>query len=398
MQKKLNKTPYLIQDIFLTHSEIKNLTGNEPLASLEYNKEVEIKNKIIRQFWMKNELPGIPDGIILSPRPRNYRTTSKRKIFIINNKIHLKISQFMNDGLVDFSTIEPVEHAEIFKKAGELLNKPVNRAIGMNLNFVIIRGSYNEFSVILNLKKANPQIFKKVKDLSLDLNIPGINIVSMFIYIDPTGSKYYFETKIPKDSIFFKKIFGKDMLNVTFGKHKYFYHPTSFSQINQSIIETMLEKISNIFNGNDGRLLDLYCGYGLFSYYFADKFREILGIDYEGESIISAKDSLQYKKTKASIKFISENINRHSILKILPPVNMNEVIILDPPRQGTKEGVIETITMRNPEKILHIFCGIDTIPLEYERYYNYGYKIKKIVPLDMFPGTPNFEMMVLFEK
>ena len=70
-------------------------------------------------------------------------------------------------------------------------------------------------------------------------------------------------------------------------------------------------------------------------------------------------------------------------------------LILDPPKQGVQRGVIDAITERQPNKILHIFCGVDQIPESLKEWQTNGYQVEKIVPLDMFPGTANLEVMVL---
>jgi tRNA/tmRNA/rRNA uracil-C5-methylase (TrmA/RlmC/RlmD family) len=162
--------------------------------------------------------------------------------------------------------------------------------------------------------------------------------------------------------------------------------------------EIFLEIIKQNLTGANGRLLDLYCGYGLFSYYLADNFKEIFGIDSAGESISSANKSLKFYKGNTKIKFIPSDINSRNLLKILPPPDQKEIIILDPPRQGTKEDVIRILSGRSPEIILHIFCGIENIPNEIGLYKRCGYRIKKILPFDMFSGTPNLEILIMLEK
>jgi tRNA/tmRNA/rRNA uracil-C5-methylase (TrmA/RlmC/RlmD family) len=73
------------------------------------------------------------------------------------------------------------------------------------------------------------------------------------------------------------------------------------------------------------------------------------------------------------------------------------MVVLDPPRRGTEIGVIGAVANRAPAKVVHIFCNIDIIPAELEQWKRVGYQTSKIVPLDMFPGTPNLEVLVLLE-
>jgi tRNA/tmRNA/rRNA uracil-C5-methylase (TrmA/RlmC/RlmD family) len=78
--------------------------------------------------------------------------------------------------------------------------------------------------------------------------------------------------------------------------------------------------------------------------------------------------------------------------------NESEIQLLDPPRQGTDPGVILALAKRCPKRVVHVFCGTDVIPKELTVWNSKGYKIKKIQPLDLFPGTSHIETMVLLEK
>ena len=51
----------------------------------------------------------------------------------------------------------------------------------------------------------------------------------------------------------------------------------------------------------------------------------------------------------------------------------------------------------NNERVLHIFCNIELMPGELERWNIGGYKIARAIPFDMFPGTAEIEMMVLLK-
>jgi tRNA/tmRNA/rRNA uracil-C5-methylase (TrmA/RlmC/RlmD family) len=64
---------------------------------------------------------------------------------------------------------------------------------------------------------------------------------------------------------------------------------------------------------------------------------------------------------------------------------------------GVEKGVIGALAFRRPVKVLHIFCNVDLIPAELEQWNKLGYDASSIVPLDMFPGTPHLEVMVLLE-
>ena len=92
------------------------------------------------------------------------------------------------------------------------------------------------------------------------------------------------------------------------------------------------------------------------------------------------------------------NINADFVMERIPNSKRPELILLDPPRKGTEPGVISALAARNPDRVLHIFCGTDEIPRELHMWKILGYKPVTIQPLDMFPGTPHLETMVLLQR
>ena len=54
--------------------------------------------------------------------------------------------------------------------------------------------------------------------------------------------------------------------------------------------------------------------------------------------------------------------------------------------------------MRKPVRVCHVFCGTDEIPASIKEWERYGYRVKEVQPLDLFPGTPHLETIVMLEK
>ena len=124
----------------------------------------------------------------------------------------------------------------------------------------------------------------------------------------------------------------------------------------------------------------------------------MLGIDAEGPSIRSAISNKKFNPASKKARFLARRITARSVEKIPLPDDLSaETILLDPPRQGTQEGVIAALSRREPRKILHIHCGVDQIPGSLRQWQQNGYKVKRILPLDMFPGTAGLEVLILLE-
>ena len=444
---------------------------SSPLAHLDYSMELQIKDQGLLTFWKQHRLPGLPGQVIRSPRARGYRTTSKRKAFLHGSTLYLllgdKAALPKNRQYFTASPLEPKEHEIIYRFLQQKLSEPAFRLIAGHLNYLIIRGSYTEQAVIFNVNLLNGPLVRKMKLLGAHLQKLPVTVSAAFVYLDPSQSDYYLESKRPAETLNFKKLFGPDQLGAIYHGCRYQFHPTSFSQINESIVETMLGKARELLApAPDQSLLDLYCGYGLFSHYLAPDYRQVLAVDGEGHSIRAAEansrlNQKQGGQAKPSLpnnpnscnpesgirsrkewpkgtsylatapkpslpnnpnscdpengirsrkewpkgtsylatapKFLAHRITVGYLEKTLPPPMSNEVILLDPPRQGTLPGVIAALARRKPKKALHIFCGVDQIPPSLREWQANGYQVRRVVPLDMFPGSANLEVMLLLE-
>jgi len=371
-----------------------------PLALLPYPKELSVKNSALQNFWKFHELPGAPDEITASPKPRAYRTTSKRKAHYIRG-----LCRLIFDGdeprkckdRVALSSLEPPEHDAIYTLAGDLLNQKFAKGVAAHLNYLIIRGSYRSRVVIFNMDRLNGPIVRTLKIIARKLNEAGDLVHGALIYLDPSRSSYYLESKRPEGKVSLKRLFGPAKLSVTHAGRRYLYDPTSFSQVNESMVEPMLQQARALLEPDPAEhLVDLYCGYGLFCHFLAADYQKSLGVDAEGPSIRSAIAISQHRRDKRRPRFLAAHITAKSIEETLPPPQAREAVILDPPRQGPLPGVIAQIALRRPAKVLHVFCNVDLIPACVKEWQLSGYRLQHAAPLDMFPGTLNLEVILLF--
>ncbi len=382
------------------HAVAKATLQSAPLARLEYETELQIKNKALELFWEKHKLAGQPNSITPSPLIRKYRTTSKRKILLKRTTAHLlfgeKSSLTTNRPFLA-SPLEPHVHTTIYQFLQAKLSEEVYNLVARHLNYLIIRGNYREQAIIFNVDTMNGPLVRKMKNLAALLQKKFNNVNAAYIYLDPSKSAYYLESKRPTNTLNFKKLFGPAMLSVTHEQMRYRFDPTSFSQVNESIVPKMLNTAKELLAPEKNEsLLDLYCGYGLFSLYLAPDYKKVVGIDVEGPSIRGAITNNRSHKNK-STRFLSQRITKESVEELLSSSPALDSLLLDPPKQGPEHGVIQVLAKYAPKSVLHIFCGVDQIPASLAEWRLGGYQPTNITPLDMFPGTANLEVLVLLK-
>ncbi|MGB7567010.1 MAG: hypothetical protein WBM07_04065 [Chitinivibrionales bacterium] len=382
-----------------------DISDVEPFSRLDYGAELGAKNRALAEFWKKNRRHGSPQQVIASPMPRFYRTTTKRRVFFSHNKFRLRFSHHKDDdgALHLASDLEPREHDVIYRFILEKINTPGFSHAAKHLTYIIIRGSYTEFCVLFNVANVNGAIVRNLKALAENLRKFDKKIISAFIFHDPTRSEYYLDNKQSGGAWKIKNLFGPDALRLKVHDQTYRYDPVSFSQVNQSILPLMLDTVSRLCApGPDKRLIDLYCGYGLFTNYVGKRFGEVYGIDFDDASVERARETARFTAQKSPrpgrMYFRTAAINVSSLEALLPIAGPGEeTVLLDPPRQGPGMGVVRLCAQRSASRIVHIFCNVDRIPADLDEWQRYGYRVSQVVPFDMFPGTPNLEVAVLLE-
>jgi tRNA/tmRNA/rRNA uracil-C5-methylase (TrmA/RlmC/RlmD family) len=367
-----------------------------PPALWDYTAELKHKNQALLLFGQDQHWPVAPLPIIPSPRPRHYRTLSKRQLSARGNRLEW----YRKSGEADIDAIlEADGHEPIYRYILSILHRPPYAELARHLHFLIVRGSYTTFSVILNVDRLDAVIVRKCKQLAEHLHEAALSVQAVFTFFDPSRSPYYLESQRPPVAVTFKKIYGPSRLALSIQGRVLFYEPTAFSQINESILTEFTQTAQRLLRPHrEQRLIDLYCGYGLFSHVLADQYAEVWGYDVNAQAIRSAVANRTPGRSTTPVHFrataINERFVRHTMHK---SGGRAEVLLLDPPFQGTEAGVIEALAERAPREVLHIFCNIDRVRQETSQWLRHGYEVRVIQPLDMFPGTTNVEIMVLLE-
>ena len=369
----------------------------EALAHLPYSKETELKNNAITQMLKDGGINFAPSELVLSPLPRKYRTTTKRRVFFDGRKITLHFGKKPSKELVASSMLEPDEHIKIYHFLQKNFSEPKNFKASSVLNYFIIRGSYTEYALIFNVKRLSGDIVRILKSATANVckNFPALK--NVFLYVDEKGSDYYLESERPEKGIAFKKLYGSDFLALRLNDKKFLYSPVSFSQINESILPVFFDEFKKFLNPDKNDvLLDLYCGYGLWSLTAGEMFKSAFGMELAKESIQAAKNNAKFHFPDKNFRYETAFINQECLRSKLPaPQYKNEWILLDPPRKGCENGVIEYLISRRPKKIFQLFCGADEIVPALKIYQNNNCKIEALIPFDFFPGTLNIEMFAV---
>jgi hypothetical protein len=391
----------------------------EPLAALDYAEELALKREALWTFWQEEHLPGRPEPLVAAPVPRGYRTTSKRRAAWGAKGLTLSFpgaSERKGGGAAPERDLAPSgrgimpsvrglapsaldlpEHMAVYAFLIERIGRPAAQPVAAALNWVVVRGSAGGLAVILNVRVFDARVVRAAKLLAeaLQAEIP-LGVRSGFLYLDPTRSEYYIEAHRPAESLSFKRLFGPDWLQVDAGGVRLRFPPTVFSQVNGAMLTVMTESVRTLLAPLEGcALLDLYCGYGLFSLTAGREAARVFGVDFDGPAIAAARANAAHLGCAQRVHFLSGRIEGPFLADRLRSPRTSEVVLLDPPRQGTEPGVAPALAARAPLRVVHLCCGADEIPREVAAWFKAGYQVQRAVPLDLFAGTTNIETLLL---
>lgn len=143
----------------------------------------------------------------------------------------------------------------------------------------------------------------------------------------------------------------------------------------------------------DEKMIDLFCGVGTFSLPFATRVKELSGIEIVETSIESAKRNANDNQI-SNTHFLARDA-RHGIDEIIELYGQPELLLLDPPRSGAGGKVMRKIGRAKPERIVYVSCNPDTFATDLKELLPYGYTLKNVQPVDLFPHTVHVECVAL---
>jgi tRNA/tmRNA/rRNA uracil-C5-methylase (TrmA/RlmC/RlmD family) len=371
---------------------------SEPFALVPYDEEVRAKNEAFARFWKQADLPGTPRPLIVSPKPRGYRTTTKRRVVVHGRAgLSLGFSDRATALTLATSLLEPDSHQRIYAFLFDKLKTPAYSPFARALNWLIIRSAKNAHCLIINVSKMDGAVVRKAKMIAEHLSQAGLFVSSAMMYFDPTRSDYYLTAERPEQGLDVKHLFGPRLLTLEADGIKLKYPPTAFSQINESMVPIMVNEARRMLGLTEtDRFIDLYCGYGLFSFTLGRNTRETIAVELEGNAVAAAKETHRIQFSTSRIRFVAARITGDSLGRSLPSASKDgpEVILLDPPRKGADPGVVEVLAKRRPRRVLQICCGTDEIVPAVKDWIKSGYLVEEVLPLDLFAGTASLETLI----
>ena len=194
-----------------------------------------------------------------------------------------------------------------------------------------------------------------------------------------------------------RTVWGSDYITDTLCGLTFHISPMSFYQVNRDQAER-LYSIAGEYAGLTGTetLLDLYCGTGTIGLSMAKNAARVIGVELIEQAVEDAKKNAEVNSI-TNAEFLCMDAAKAASMLSNQGVKPN-VVVIDPPRKGCDEDLVQTVSKMAPQRIVYISCDPATLARDLKLFAQKGYQPQAVTPVDMFPRTAHCEVVALLER
>lgn len=185
---------------------------------------------------------------------------------------------------------------------------------------------------------------------------------------------------------------GDDVLAMEVNGRPFRLSAGSFFQVNTDMAGRMVEHLLEALPVSpQATILDVYCGVGLFSAFFAGRVGRLVGIEASPSACADFAVNLD--------EFENVELYEAPAEDVLPALDLQpEAVIVDPPRSGLEKRALDALQALGPGRIAYVSCDPSTLARDAARLVAAGYRLVQVTPFDLFPQTYHIESISIFER
>ena len=198
-------------------------------------------------------------------------------------------------------------------------------------------------------------------------------------------------TNLPTDLLWGEEAIEEELVGL-----RYRVRPNAFLQTNTEMCEVLYGIAAEFaeLTGNE-TVYDLYCGIGTIGLTLARDALTVWGIEYSEESIACAVENAELNGV-ANSAFFAGDVGR-DLDELRGRAGPPDVVVVDPPRAGLAGKAARRVGELQAPRLVYVSCNPTTLAGNAKELVNdFGYRLERVRPLDMFPHTPHVEAVALF--
>ncbi|HEO0223233.1 TPA: 23S rRNA (uracil(1939)-C(5))-methyltransferase RlmD [Streptococcus agalactiae] len=370
--------------------------GGCQIMHLQYDKQLEFKMDVIRQALMKFKPEGYENYEIRKTigmsEPEHYRAKLQFQVRSFGGNVKAGLYAQGTHRLIDIKDclVQDSLTQEMINRVAELLGKyklPIyNERKIAGVRTVMIRRAQASGEVQLIFITSKRLDFDDVV-IELVREFPELKTVAVNINASKTSDIYGQITEV---------IWGQESINEEVLDYGFSLSPRAFYQLNPKQTQILYsEAVKALDVKEDDDLIDAYCGVGTIGLAFAGKVKSVRGMDIIPEAIQDAKENALY------MGFTNTHYEAGKAEDIIPRWYSEgfraNALIVDPPRTGLDDKLLNTILKMPPEKMVYVSCNTSTLARDLVTLTKV-YHVHYIQSVDMFPHTARTEAVVKLQR
>ncbi|MBC1724683.1 23S rRNA (uracil(1939)-C(5))-methyltransferase RlmD [Listeria seeligeri] len=324
--------------------------------------------------------------------PWRYRNKSQVPVGFVNGKLTAGFYQKRSHEIIDMSTclIQSEQGDFAVQKTREVLAKygtePYDEKTGKgDIRHIMTRFAHTTGQLMLVLVTTKDRLpFKEeiIRDLTEQLAL-----TSIVQNINPQKTNVIFGDRT-------KTLWGKDIIEDTIHGIRFAISARSFYQVNPLQTEVLYQQaIEAAELTGEETVIDAYCGIGSISLCLAKKAKHVYGVEIVDQAIQDAR-------TNAELNNLSNTTFETGKAEEVIPTwykagIVADVLVVDPPRKGCDEKLLQTILAMKPKKVVYVSCNPGTLARDMKILSDGGYEANQVQPVDMFPMTTHIEAVTV---
>ena len=163
---------------------------------------------------------------------------------------------------------------------------------------------------------------------------------------------------------------GEDYLTMQVNGRQFHVSAASFFQVNNAVAEKMtLHLLEQLPVTQATTLLDVYCGVGLFSAFFAPRVGRVIAVESSPSACADFEINLD--------EFDNVELYQAPAEDVLPALQVKpDVVIVDPPRAGLEKRALDALLQLDPQRIAYVSCDPSTLARDAARLIAGGFQLR----------------------
>lgn len=194
------------------------------------------------------------------------------------------------------------------------------------------------------------------------------------------------------------RIDGRASVREVVGGVSYLVSPDTFFQTNVQAAAVLQQHVVRAArDARPRRVLDLYCGSGLFSLPLAAAGARVTGVEENRQAIQDARTNATLNRIPTSRARFVASRTEDAVRRLAS--EPWDAVILDPPRQGCSDAVLEAVFQdMAPQRVTYVSCNPAALAAELPGIVQCGYEVDDLRAVDMFPHTDHIEAVLSLSR